>query len=69
MRERAIDLLWEWGWFIGEDKDAEKRRGRRALGKYAVNPAVHVEMADRAAFARTERAEKYRLLRERVGVE
>jgi hypothetical protein len=59
----AIDLLIEIGWLRDVTPSAgAHRRGRKSLGRFTVNPAVHDRFCERAERIKRERADRYAAL-------
>lgn len=55
IRDDAIDLLIEMGWLLDITPDAAGR-GRKPMGKFAVNPLVHQRFSEHAERERANRA-------------
>lgn len=55
-RNDAIDLLIEMGWLMDITPEATGGRGRKAQGRFAVNPLVHDQFKEQAEQERDNRA-------------
>lgn len=61
--EAAVDLLIDWAWLADVTPETSApRRGRRSMGRYAVNPVVRVRFEPHAQRIVRERAERHQAI-------